>query len=182
MKETILIVDDERLVRFSLEKELSRQGYLVFSADHGKAGISLVEEESPDLVLLDLKLPDLNGIEVLKRLREMDKNLAVLIITAYGSIDTAIQAIKSGAYDYITKPFDLEAILLSIRKALEASRLQREVTYFSSEHRRTFASACTGLSAKVRPWPKYVSGLNRLPKVKPPPSCWKGRAEREKIW
>ena len=84
LKEKILVVDDERLIRQSLAKGLEEQGYLVISADNGKAAISLVEEESPDLVLLDLKLPDLNGIEVLKRLREIDKSLMVLIITAYG--------------------------------------------------------------------------------------------------
>jgi DNA-binding NtrC family response regulator len=130
LKEKILIVDDERLVRQSLEKGLGEQGYQVNSADSGRGAISLAEEESPDLVLLDLKLPDLNGIEVLKRLREIDQNLTVLIITAYGSIDTAIAAIRAGAYAYLTKPFDLETILLSVRQALEASTLKKEVAYF----------------------------------------------------
>ena len=133
MKEKILVVDDERLVRQSLEKELSGQGYLVISADKGRAAISLVEEESPDLVLLDLRLPDLNGIEVLKRLREIDKNLTVLIMTAYGSIDTAVAAIRSGAYDYLSKPFDLETILLAVRQALEASTLKKKVAYFRTQ-------------------------------------------------
>jgi two-component system response regulator AtoC len=130
LKEKILVVDDERLIRQSLEKRLGEEGYEVISADNGRAAISLVEEEAPELVILDLKLPDLNGIEVLKRLREIEKNLTVLIITAYGSIDTAIAAIRSGAYDYLTKPFDLETILLSVRQALEASNLKREVAYF----------------------------------------------------
>ena len=138
MKEKILIVDDERLVRQSLEKELGGQGYLAISAENGRAAISLVEEESPDLVLLDLKLPDLNGIEVLKRLREIDKNLAVLIITAYGSIDTAIAAIRAGAYDYLTKPFDLETILHSVRQALEASNLKKEVAYLRTRENVRF--------------------------------------------
>ena len=138
MKEKILIVDDERLVRQSLEKGLTDQGYLVISADNGRGAISLAEEESPDLVLLDLKLPDLNGIEVLKRLREIDKNVTVLIITAYGSIDTAIAAIRSGAYDYLTKPFDLETILLSVRQALEASNLKKEVAYFRTRENVRF--------------------------------------------
>jgi two-component system response regulator AtoC len=130
LNEKILIVDDERLIRQSLVKRLGEEGYEVISADNGKAAISLVEEDAPELVVLDLKLPDLNGIEVLKRLREIDNNLTVLIITAYGSIDTAIAAIRSGAYDYLTKPFDLETILLSVRQALEASNLKREVAYF----------------------------------------------------
>ncbi len=138
MKEKILIVDDERLIRQSLEKALAGQGYAVFSAENGKTALHLLEEESPDLVLLDLKLPDINGIEVLKRLRELDKNLPVLLITAYGSIDTAIQAIRLGAYDYITKPFDLEAILLPVNNALEASRLKKEVSYFRSQENVRF--------------------------------------------
>jgi len=138
LKEKILIVDDELLVRQSLEKELSGQGYLTISTDKGRAAISLVEEESPNLVLLDLRLPDLNGIEVLKRLREIDKNLMVLIMTAYGSIDTAIAAIRSGAYDYLTKPFDLETILLAVRQALEASTLKKKVAYFRTQENVRF--------------------------------------------
>jgi two-component system response regulator AtoC len=138
LKEKILIVDDERLVRQSLEKELSEQGYLAISADRGRAAIALVEEESPDLVLLDLRLPDLNGIEVLNRLREIDKNLTVLIMTAYSSIDTAIAAIRSGAYDYLAKPFDLETILLAVRQALEASTLKKKVAYFRTQENVRF--------------------------------------------
>jgi len=133
MKEKILVVDDERLIRQSLEKGLTVQGYTVFSAGDGKTALRLAEEESLDLIVLDLKLPDLNGIEVLKGLRELEKDMPVLVITAYGSIDTAIQAIRAGAYDYITKPFDLEALLLSISQALEASRLKKEVTYLRSQ-------------------------------------------------
>jgi len=131
-------VDDERLVRQSLEKEFARQGYSVLSADNGKEALSLVEEETPDLVLLDLKLPDMDGIEVLKHLRKRDQNLTVLIITAYGSIDTAIQAMRLGAYDYVTKPFDLEAISLSVRKALETTHLKKEVTYFRTQETARF--------------------------------------------
>jgi len=138
LKEKILIVDDERLVRQSLEKEFARQGYSVLSADNGKEALSLVEEETPDLVLLDLKLPDMDGIEVLKHLRKRDQNLTVLIITAYGSIDTAIQAMRLGAYDYVTKPFDLEAISLSVRKALETTHLKKEVTYFRTQETARF--------------------------------------------
>jgi DNA-binding NtrC family response regulator len=133
MKEKILVVDDERLIRQSLEKGLVGQGYAVSSAGDGKTALRLAEEESPDLIVLDLKLPDLNGIEVLKGLRELEKDIPVLVITAYGSIDTAIQAIRAGAYDYITKPFDLEALFLSISQALEASRLKKEVTYLRSQ-------------------------------------------------
>jgi two-component system, NtrC family, response regulator AtoC len=138
MREKILIVDDERLVRQSLEKELSAQGYAVISADRGAAAISLVQEESPELVLLDLKLPDLDGIDVLKRVREIDKSAVVLIMTAYGSIDTAIAAIRAGAYDYLTKPFDLESILLAVRQGLEASTLKRKVAFFRTRENARF--------------------------------------------
>ncbi len=130
MREKVLVVDDEKLVRTSLQKELAAEGYGVVSAENGLGAISVMEEEGPDLVLLDLKLPDLDGIEVLKRMREIDKSVTVLIITAHGSIDTAIAAIRAGAYDYLTKPFDLETVLLSIRQGLEASTLKKEVAYF----------------------------------------------------
>lgn len=132
MKEKILIVDDERLVRQSLAKEFTREGYHVLTAETGKTALALFEEESPEVILLDLKLPDLEGMEVLKRVREVDKNVNVLIITAYGSLDSAIQALRLGANDYLTKPFDLEAISFSVGKALESSRLQKEVAYFRS--------------------------------------------------
>jgi len=138
LKEKILIVDDERLVRLSLEKELTAQGYAVYLAENGKKAMALAEEETLDLVFLDLKLPDAHGIEILKRLRETDKNLPVVIITAYGSIETAIQAIRLGAYDYITKPFDLEAIILTVRQALEAALLKKEVTYFRKQENIRF--------------------------------------------
>jgi two-component system response regulator AtoC len=157
MKEKILVVDDERLIRQSLEKGLAAQGYTVFSAEDGKAALRLAEEESPDLVVLDLKLPDLNGIEVLKGLRELEKDMPVLVITAYGSIDTAIQAIRSGAYDYITKPFDLEALLLSVNQALDASRLKKEVTYFrSQETTRSGLHRIIGQSPAMREVGRWV--------------------------
>jgi ActR/RegA family two-component response regulator len=180
LNEKILIADAERLIRQSLEKRLGEEGYEVISADTGRAAISLVEEDVPELVILDLKLPDLNGIEVLKRLREIDKNLTVLIITAYGSIDTAIAAIRSGAYDYLTEPFDLETILLSVRKALEASNLKREVAYFRTQ--TNVRSACNGLWAKAQSWGRFGKRSARSPGAKPPRSYWRERAEQEKTW
>lgn len=151
MKEKILIVDDERLICRSLAKEFAQEGYTVFTAENGKEALALYEEESPEVVLLDLKLPDMNGLEVLKRLRELDKNITVLIITAYGSLDSAIQALRLGAYDYLTKPFDLEAVSFAVRQALERSRLQKEISYFRTRVSERFGlHRLIGESAPVK--------------------------------
>lgn len=138
MEQKILVADDEPLIRRFLQKELAGQGYVVFAAEDGQSAISLAQQQSPDLVILDLKLPDLDGIEILKRLHEIDPHLCILIITAYGTIDTAIQAIRLGACDYITKPFDLEAIFLSVRKALQQCSRKRDVISFREGERSKF--------------------------------------------
>ena len=103
----ILVIDDEKAIRWSLGEALKNQGYDVVDAENGKKGISLFKQEPADLVILDLKLPDTNGIEVLKQIREEDDEVPVIMMTAYGEVETAVEAIKSGAYDFLLKPFQL---------------------------------------------------------------------------
>jgi len=123
---TILVVDDEALIRWSLKDRLTEQGYRVIEADTAASAIAK-SEEAPDLVLLDYKLPDGDGLQVLKKLKERDPDVLVILLTAFSSIETAVEAMKHGAYHYANKPFNLDEIALLVDKALETTRLRREV-------------------------------------------------------
>ncbi|BCR05716.1 sigma-54-dependent Fis family transcriptional regulator [Desulfuromonas versatilis] len=125
--EKILIVDDEAFIRENLERILAEDGYHPFSAENGDQAVKLVGEEEIDLVLLDLNLGNQSGLDVLRAMREIDPELLVIIITGYGTVESAVEALKMGAYDYIKKPFKADAIHLIVRLALETQNLRREV-------------------------------------------------------
>lgn len=137
----ILIVDDEDLIRSSLKKSATEEGYEVFLADNGKKALNLVDTVDLDLVLLDLRLPDIDGINVLKRIKEIDENILVIIITGYASIESAVEAIKIGAYDYIKKPFKADSIKLILRLALDTIKLNREVRRLIKAQKEKYGSA-----------------------------------------
>ncbi len=125
--EKILVIDDNKNMQLILKNILSDEGYKIETAGNGKDGLNLVKELLPDLVLLDIRLPKMNGIEVLGKIKEFDKEMLVVMITAYGDVRTAVDAMKLGAYDYITKPFVNDELTLTIQKALQTQRLNREV-------------------------------------------------------
>ena len=138
-KERILVVDDEYLIRWSLQQELTKEGYEVSSAEDGESALRLVRENAPDLVLLDIQLPGMGGIEVLQKIKASDPDTVVIMITAYSMVDTAVSAMKAGAFDYLNKPFNLEGVKLSIRKGLETSRLRGEVQRLRQEQQARFS-------------------------------------------
>jgi DNA-binding NtrC family response regulator len=138
-KERILVVDDEYLIRWSLQQELAKDGYEVGTAEDGESALRLVRESPPELVLLDIQLPGIGGIEVLQKIKAVEPEVVVIMITAYGMVDTAVAAMKAGAFDYLNKPFNLEGVKLAIRKGLETSRLRNEVQRLRQEQQARFS-------------------------------------------
>lgn len=134
----ILVVDDEYLIRWSLEQNLKKEGYEIFLSESGEEAIEVINKESPDIVLLDIKLPGMDGYEVLDKILKIDKDIMVIMITAYEEVDKVVKAIKLGAFDYVTKPFDFNKVLLSVQKALEASKIKREIKYLREEQKSRF--------------------------------------------
>ncbi len=125
--DTILVVDDDSSVRRVIQMQLSEAGYGVELAATGGDALRILGETHPKLVITDLRMPDLDGIELLRRIAEDEIQTTVIIITAFGSIETAVQAMRLGAYDYITKPIDYEALLLAVHRAMERQNLIDEV-------------------------------------------------------
>ena len=117
-KGRILVVDDEDIVRTSCNRTLSPEGYEVRLAKNGVEGLKMASEERFDLVLTDLKMPDMDGIEVLRIIKGKWPETAVIIVTGYQTVDTAVKAIKLGAYDYIEKPFTPDALISAVAEAM----------------------------------------------------------------
>ncbi|MBN1949411.1 MAG: sigma-54-dependent Fis family transcriptional regulator [Candidatus Cloacimonetes bacterium] len=123
----ILVVDDDFLIRQSLLRILSQAGYRVQIAETGTIALNLFEQFNPDLVFLDLKLPDADGLQLLSIMKQKRSNIIAVMLTAHGDVKNAVQAMRLGAYDYLSKPVDREEILIVIQKALQTARLTREV-------------------------------------------------------
>src|SRR5207253_6142309 len=125
-KSRILVIDDEAAIRDSLKMTLEYEGYDFVGAATGQEGLALVERETPDLVMLDIKMPGMDGLEVLDRLRNMSETLPIVVISGHGTIETAVEATKKGAFDFIEKPLASERVLVSLRNALDQRRLRDE--------------------------------------------------------
>lgn len=123
----ILVVDDEEIIRENLARILSEENYHVSTMADGKSALAHIEAFDSDLILLDLNLPDMNGLDVLSRARAFDPDLLCIVITGYASVESAVKAIKLGAYDYIKKPFKADVIKLIVKLALEAQKLKKQV-------------------------------------------------------
>jgi len=134
--EKIMVVDDERLVRWSLRQKCEEWGYHVAEAETGEAALKLAQHDAPDLVLLDVRLPDISGLEVLSQLKKNGDARAVIMITADPQLDDVKAALKMGAYDFVGKPLDFDELSVAIKNALETTRLRSEVQSLRGEVRR----------------------------------------------
>lgn len=149
-KATILVVDDEEALRDSMRMLLSSD-YNLFFASNGKKALDLVKKESPDLVLLDIRLPEIDGLEVLSRIKDIDPEIDVIMLTAMNTVSYAVDAMKKGASDYITKPFDIEVIQTVIEKILEGRALKKENIYLKEEIEKKFQfEKIVGRSRKMK--------------------------------
>ncbi len=137
-KNRILIIEDDKRLREVLKKILSRQGFDIEMAGDGSGGIGKIKQDTFDLALTDLKMPGMEGIEVLKAIKRISPQTHVIIMTAYGTIDSAVEAMKNGAFDYITKPFKTEEILIVIKRALEDLNLRKKVEYLTQQAERRY--------------------------------------------
>src|ERR1700739_2117659 len=158
--EKILIVDDERLVRWSLRQKCEEWGYQVVEAASGDPGLRLAQHESPDLVLLDVRMPDMSGIQVLEQIKKAQDAPPVIMITADPQLEDVKTALKLGAYDFIGKPLDFEELRVTIQNALEATRLRTEVQSLRGEVRRH-----TGYHEVVAVSPKTTELMSFVQKV-----------------
>jgi DNA-binding NtrC family response regulator len=136
-KPTILVVDDEPLIRWSLTERFKAEGYEVVEADTGSAALEALPG-GVDLVLLDYKLPDTDGVTVLRKIKEFDADILVILLTAYASVETAVEAMKLGAYHFANKPFNLDEVVATVERALETTRLRREVRQYRTNAARPY--------------------------------------------
>jgi len=138
MRRKILVVDDEKLILWSLSRKLPEWGYDVVEAGSGAEAMKVFERESPDLVILDNNLPDTTGTELLPKMKRARPGVQVIMATAYGSIDSAVVAMRLGAYDFITKPIDHLKLQNTLKNALEAASLKNEIAYYKEKEKKTF--------------------------------------------
>jgi two-component system phosphate regulon sensor histidine kinase PhoR len=135
-KTRVLVVDDEKVVRDGCHRVLSGKGYEVATAENGQEALDLLAANSVDLILLDLKMPIMSGEEVLEITRTDYKDIPVIIITGHGTVDTAVECMKKGAYDFITKPFQIDEFLLTVTRAAEKRKLEQKAKQFEEENIR----------------------------------------------
>jgi two-component system response regulator PilR (NtrC family) len=122
----ILVVDDERSMREMLAILLKREGYEVLLAENGKSAVATLEREPVDILISDIKMPDISGVEVLRAAKRIDKDILGIMITAFASTESAVEAMRLGACDYLTKPFDLDVLRMKVREKIESRQLKQE--------------------------------------------------------
>jgi two-component system response regulator AtoC len=166
MSATVLIVDDQPTIRRSLRHLLERKGYRACEADSGSAGVVTAQAEDPEVILLDLKLPDGDGLEILERLQAVCPEAAVILLTGHGSVEVAVTAIKKGAEDFLEKdPSSLEVTELRVEKALEMLKLRRENRYYRYQAQGRVPGQFSGSSPAIRELQGMVDLLAKAPQT-----------------
>ena len=139
MSDTILICDDEELIRWSLCEHLEQEGYRTVAAENGQQALNAVRDHAPAVLVMDLKMPVMDGLTALRALRESDHDLPVIMITAHGGVESAIEATRLGACGYLAKPFDLREVSIAVKRAIAEHRLKREVHYLRTQKHQNYA-------------------------------------------
>ncbi len=145
----ILIIDDEKAIRNTLRDILEYEKYSIHDAENGKKGLELIKNNSFDLVFCDIKMPEMDGIEVLEHINAIKADLPVIMISGHGNIETAVECVKKGAYDFLSKPLDLNRILVTVRNALEKSYLVKETTNLKKKIFQTSITEIVGNSKAI---------------------------------
>lgn len=163
-KGSLLIVDDEELIRWSLCEHLKAEGYQVQEAADGLAALEAIDANVPDLVISDLKMPRLDGMGLLRKLKERDDPLPVIVLTAHGAVESAVHATQLGARAYLTKPFDLREVSIQVHRVLEEQRLSHEVRYLRGQRSPAYGRII-GASASMQ---RLFESLTRLESIEAP--------------
>lgn len=150
---TVLVVDDKEMMRDSVAATLSRAGMRVVTAINGESAIASIAERRPDAVVTDLKMPGLSGLELIERIRQFDDELPIVLMTAFGTVETAVEAMRNGAFDYVTKPFEGDELIISVKRAIQHASVLRENALLRAGATTTDqTSAC----------PSTIRGLDRI--------------------
>lgn len=150
MKFKVLIIEDEKNMVWALTNALKQDGYQIESVLRGDQALEAIESHNPDLVLLDIKLPGMDGISVLSAIRSAGNDVPVIMMTAHGTLDTAIQAIKLGATDYLSKPFELEEMKITVKKALQFGEMTKEINFLKDELNKNLKDTIIGSSQEMK--------------------------------
>ncbi|KXG73942.1 sigma-54-dependent transcriptional regulator [Thermotalea metallivorans] len=145
----ILIADDEKNMRWILEKKLKEENFAVIEARDGYEAFEQFLDKEPDMVILDYRMPKMDGMEVLKKIRTLHEKVPIIMITAHGNTDAAVEAMKLGALDYIPKPFDIDELMVKVKKALNIDELNKEIDYLRNKITETFDNRIIGKSRKM---------------------------------
>ncbi len=159
MNKRILVADDERNMRWAIKKALEGEDYTILEASTGLEALEHYREKEPHLVIMDLKMPDMDGITALTKMKEIKETTPIIMITAHGTVESAIEAMKLGAMDYISKPFDIDELMITIEKALGYGELKEEVSYLREELERSLGKPIIGKSQGLM---KILETVNRV--------------------
>jgi DNA-binding NtrC family response regulator len=160
----VLVVDDEESLRFFLTRGLRKADYAVDEVADGRAAVEALARVAYDVVLTDMVMPGVSGLDVLSAVHEMDRDAVVILMTAHGTVENAIDALRLGAFDYLEKPFELKELLVNVERGLERREVEREnrKLRFLVNRRTPVAEAAEGLAASRRDWERnYIAGLLR---------------------
>ncbi len=163
VKPVILVVDDEETIRFCLKEALEVEGYKVHSEENGENSLRSIKKMIPDLVILDLKMPGMNGLDLLREIKSYDQNILVILLTGHASVDSAVNAMKNGAFDYLEKPFKMDLIKVVIEKALSTQSLMREVSRLRAKADSAGGSNIVAVSQEMKKVFEHVKIIAQSP-------------------